>query len=98
MICGSFDKHAYCFDLFTGVLKWKFYTGSRCFSTPVIVDGLLYIGSNNARLFEIDPETGEVLGIFQTKERIVNKIAYDRNTGTFLVPTFANEIFALKKR
>ena len=98
VICGSFDKHVYCFDLFTGVLKWKFYTGARCFSTPVIVDGLLYIGSNNARLFEIDPETGEVLGIFQTKERIVNRIAYDRNTGTFLVPTFANEIFALKKR
>lgn len=97
VICGSFDKHVYCFDLFTGVLKWKFYTGSRCFSTPVIVDGLLYIGSNNARLFEIDPETGEVLGVFQTKERITNKIAYDRETGIFLVPTFANEIFAMKK-
>lgn len=97
VICGSFDKHVYCFDLFTGALKWKFYTKSRCFSTPEIVDGLLYIGSNNARLFEINPKTGDVLGVFQTRERITNKIAYDPKTGIFLVPTFANEILALKK-
>lgn len=98
VICGSLDKHVYCFDLFTGDLKWKFYTGSRCFATPEIINGLLYIGSNNARLFEINPETGSVLGVFQTRERITNKIAYDQRTKTFLVPTFANEIIALKKR
>lgn len=98
VICTSFDKHVYCFDLFTGSLRWKFYTGSRCFTTPEIVDGLLYVGSNNARLFEIDPNTGNILGVFQTRERITNKIAYDKTTKTFLVPTFANEILALKKK
>jgi outer membrane protein assembly factor BamB/orotate phosphoribosyltransferase len=98
VICTSFDKNVHCFDLFSGKLFWKFNTGARCFSTPELIRGKVYVGSNNGRLFELDPETGKATGIFYTAERIVNKIAYDENTGIFLVPTFANELIALKGR
>lgn len=97
VICTSFDKHVHCFDLFSGELFWKLDTGARCFSTPEIINGKIYVGSNNAQLFEIDPDFGDVTGIFHTRERIVNKIAYDKEHDIFFVPTFANELFALKK-
>lgn len=98
VVCTSFDKNIHCFDIFTGNLVWKYNTGARCFATPVLVDGKIYVGSNNAALFEIDGETGNVSGVFYTRERIVNKIAYDPKTKIFFIPTFANEIFALKKK
>lgn len=96
VICTSFDKCVHCFDIYTGKLIWKYDTGARCFATPVMIDGKIYVGSNNARLFEIDPDTGEISGIFHTRERITNKVAYDSKNGIFFVPTFANEIFALR--
>jgi outer membrane protein assembly factor BamB/orotate phosphoribosyltransferase len=98
VICTSFDKNIHCFDIYTGNLIWKCNTDARCFSTPLLVEEKIYVGSNNGRLFEIEPKTGKVSGIFHTRERIVNKIAYDKETGIFFVPTFANEIIALKKK
>lgn len=97
VICASFDKCVHCFDIFSGEPLWKLDTGARCFSTPEVVNGKIYVGSNNAQLFEIDPDTGKATGIFYTRERIVNKIAYDERSCIFLVPTFANELLALKK-
>jgi len=98
IICTSFDKHVHSFEIMTGKPIWKFNTGARCFATPNLIQGKVYVGSNNGRLFELDPVTGNVEGIFYTRERIVNKIAYDEETHTFFVPTFANELYALKKR
>lgn len=97
-ICSSLDKCVHCFDISTGKPLWKYNTGARCFATPVLINGKIYIGSNNARLFEINPDTGEVTGIFHTRERIMNKIAYDPKSAIFLIPTFANEIIALKAK
>lgn len=97
VICTSLDKHVHCFNIKTGAPLWKFDTGARCFATPELINGKIYVGSNSARLYEIDPETGKATAIFYTLERIINKIAYDEKTGTFFVPTFANELFALKK-
>lgn len=98
VICTSFDKCVHCFNIYTGVLIWKYNTGARCFSTPLLVEEKVYVGSNNGQLFEIDSKNGNVSGIFHTRERIVNKIAYDEETKIFFIPTFANEIFAFKKK
>ena len=97
VICTSLDKYVHCFHILTGAALWKFDTGARCFASPELIDGKIYVGSNSARLFELDPETGKASAIFYTLERIVKKIAYDKKTDTFFVPTFANELFALKK-
>ncbi len=97
VVCSSFDKYVHCFDLLSGQPLWKLNTGARCFATPVAIDGKVYVGSNNAQLFEIDPDTGRATGIFHTRERIVNQIAYDDRSKIFLIPTFANELLALKK-
>ena len=98
VIVTSFDKCIHCFNIHTGALVWRYDTGARCFATPILVNDKVYVGSNNGRLFEMNPKTGEVTGIFHTRERIVNSVAYDEKTKTFFIPTFANELYALKKK
>jgi outer membrane protein assembly factor BamB/orotate phosphoribosyltransferase len=70
---------------------------TRMFSSPVVINDRLYIGTNAGKLHEINPHTGERLGYFQTLERITNSPVYNPATNTFFLPTYANEIIALKR-
>jgi outer membrane protein assembly factor BamB len=95
---GLLDKRIICVDTDTAQIAWQFQTQSRVFATPVIIDGSLYCGSNDGRLYEIDPLTGKELSFFQVTERIVNKVAYSERTKMFFLPTYANELYCLKKK
>ena len=95
---GLLDKRTVRIDLDTGAVVWEHWAHSRIFATPEFIDEHLYIGSNDGRLYELDPETGEELSFFQTTERIVNKIAYNPKTGRIFLPTYANELYCLKRK
>ena len=96
---SSLDKKLYCLDLDRkGELVWSFDAGARIFSSPVMVEGNIFFGANDGRLYEINPETGKLIGFFQATERITNPIAYNAITKRFFLPTYANEIFCLSKR
>ncbi|MFA5998194.1 MAG: PQQ-binding-like beta-propeller repeat protein [Candidatus Paceibacterota bacterium] len=95
---ASMDKNLYCIDLGTGTVVWKFATRGRILASPEIVGDKIYIGSNDARLYELDAQTGKNTAFFQATERITNKIAYNKITDTLFLPTFANEIYCLKKK
>ena len=94
---ASLDKTLYCINLDTGDVVWKFQTGARIFASPKIVGTSIYIGSNDGRLYELDAATGKNTAFFQATERITNKIAYNKVTKQFFVPTFANEIYCLMR-
>ena len=91
------DKRLYCIDALTGVLLWKFETEGRIFSSPTIIDGKIYCGSNDGKLYEIDAQTGIMSGFRQVTERITNKIAHNEKTKRFFLLTFANELYCLEK-
>ncbi len=93
---SSLDKCVYAIDLATFKDRWEFATSGRIFSSPVIENGSLWIGSNDGRLYELDPANGKLRGFFQATERVVNPIAYDKNTGRIFLPTCANEMYCLK--
>lgn len=94
----STDKYLRCIDLNSFDLKFeKNLDGTRIFSSPVIHNNKLYVGTNAGRLHEIDPETGIVLGYFQTIERITNTLTYNQKTNRYFLPTQANEIICLKR-
>lgn len=94
----SADKTIRCIDITTHEVRWVYHTTSRVFSTPVMIDGYLYVGTNDARLLKIDAATGTDHGFFQVSERITNKIAYNPETGDIFLPTFANELYCLTKK
>ncbi len=60
LIVGSRDYQLYAFNLDDGSVAWRFsYWFSWIESTPVLRDGLLYVGgSDYARVTAIDPATG----------------------------------------
>ena len=49
-----------------GVLKWKFKSGGKIFSSPAISEGVAYIGSEDHNLYAINIKTGKQLWKFTT--------------------------------
>jgi len=49
-----------------GELKWKFKTSGKIFSSPVIYNEVVYVGSEDKYLYAINKETGEVKWKFET--------------------------------
>lgn len=93
----STDKQLYSLNLDNGKLNWRFTANGRIFSSPEIVDGKVLFGANNGVLYEVDIESGKCESIFQTAERITNKIAHNSETKKYFIPTYANEIYCLEK-
>ena len=98
IIFSSLDKRVYGLNLDTRELDWTFDARSRVFSSPALIEGNVFIGANNGCMYEIHPDTGELLNFFQATERITNKIAYNQFSKRFFVPTFANEIYCIKRK
>lgn len=46
---------------------------------------------------EVDPDTGKEKSYITFTERITNKVAFSPKSRLFFVPTFANEIYCIKK-
>ena len=97
LYAASLDKKLYCVDLNTGTIAWEFATSGRIFASPEMIGDSIYIGSNDGRLYELDASTGKNIAFFQATERITNKITHNEQTGKIFLPTFANEIYCLKK-
>lgn len=94
----SVDKHLRCVNLNTLELIFeRNIDNTRIFSQPVVINKKLYVGTNAARLHELDPDTGEELGYFQALERITNSVIYNEKTDTYFLPTYANEIICLHR-
>jgi len=55
----------------TGV-KWKFKTGKGIGASPVVVDGIVYIGSLDKKFYAIDAKTGKEKWQFSTKGEIIS--------------------------
>ena len=98
LLASSLDKFLYCLELDTLSLRWKWNAGARIFATPVIINDSVYIGANTGKLTELDPESGSVRSQFTVTERITNRVAYSEKTGRYFLPTFANELYCLKKK
>ena len=71
-------------------VKWKFHTQGEVNSSPAIVDGVIYIGSNDGHLYALDQQTGSQKWAFAAKGRIPSSPAvnnglvyFDSYDGTF---------------
>jgi len=51
-------------------LKWKFQTGDSIYSSPAVVDGVVYFGSRDKHLYAVDTKTGEEKWKFKTGSSI----------------------------
>ncbi len=50
----------------TGQQLWMTGTGAAIFSSPTVANGVVYIGSQDGKLYALDSETGTVLWTYLT--------------------------------
>lgn len=48
---GSDNGKLYALDATTGTLKWSYDTGNYITSSPVVANGIVYIGSQSDKFF-----------------------------------------------
>jgi len=94
---ASLDKSLYAVDIENGKLRWEFETRGRIFGSPIVMDSSVFIGSNDGCLYEVSVGRGQLQNYFQASERIMCKIAYNRETGDIFARTVANELYCLKR-
>ena len=56
-------------------VKWKFQTGGEVISSPALAGGVVYVGSNDGRLYAIDEASGVLKWKFATAARITSSPA-----------------------
>ncbi len=55
-----------------GELRWQFRTQGRIWSSPTIVDGVVYFGSMDRYLYALDTQTGEEKWKFKTGHSVIS--------------------------
>jgi len=58
-------------------VKWTFHTHGEVVSSPAIVEGVVYFGSNDGNLYALDPQTGTKKWAFRTEARVASSPAVD---------------------
>ena len=68
--CRDGDDACSAFNTKDGSKKWEFATGDAVFSSPVITNDTLLIGSNDTKLYALDLATGQEKWEFATDDII----------------------------
>jgi len=78
---GTSDTHAfYALDAYNGEIKWRIPLNMRVYGSSAILNGKVYFGCFNGKLYTADQKTGEVLSTFQTEGSRKNyHLVYDAN-------------------
>ncbi|MCH7714017.1 MAG: PQQ-like beta-propeller repeat protein [Chloroflexi bacterium] len=59
LLVGSEDGNLYAYDAVTGEERWRFATGGKIWSTPVVRDGVVYFGSHDKSVYALFLNSGE---------------------------------------
>jgi outer membrane protein assembly factor BamB len=82
-------------DAETGEELWRFKTGMTE-SPPLIVDGTIYFGSHDKKLYALDAETHRVKWTFTTGDKLKGAAGYSK--GTVYFGSYDNKVYALDAR
>ena len=58
-------------------LAWKFATNGSVLSSPTIVDGIVYFGSQDKNIYAVGAWSGNLLWSFATKAAVESSLAVD---------------------
>jgi outer membrane protein assembly factor BamB len=77
----------------SGVEKWKFITGGLVYASPIVADGVVYVGSETDFLYALDADTGALRWAFETGGNVNAEPAVA--DGTVYVPSEDGNLYAV---
>lgn len=88
VVAASFDGFIYIIDSRTGAFKSKIKTNDICYTTPLIHNGKIFVGSGDKYFYIINSLNGEILHkiycrarVYSSPKLIDNKIMFGTNGG-----------------
>lgn len=72
---SSDGRYLQALDAETGKEKWKFHTGDLVFSTPLVHDGLIALGSHDHFVYVLDAQTGKPIWRYRTGGDVLGSAA-----------------------
>ncbi|HEY2945870.1 MAG TPA: PQQ-binding-like beta-propeller repeat protein [Vicinamibacteria bacterium] len=82
----------FAMDAHTGAVKWRFRAGV-IETSPLLVDGRIYVGSWDTRVYALDAATGRKLWSFKTGDAVKGGAAFAK--GTIFVGSYDGHVYAL---
>ncbi len=77
-------------------VKWAFHTHGEIISSPAIVEGVVYFGSNDGSLYAVDQQTGAQKWKFTTTARITSSAAV--SDGLVFFSSYDGNFYAVDTR
>jgi outer membrane protein assembly factor BamB len=79
VFAASSDGHyVQALDYSTGKEKWKFLAEGLIFSTPLIHEGVLYVGSHDGYVYAVDAGTGKLEWRYQVGDDVLGSAIIDK--------------------
>ena len=75
-----------------GDQQWAFETGRAVSSSPTVVDGTVFVGSDDDNLYAVDTETGQEQWAFETGGAVSSPTVVD---GTVFVGSYYDNLYAV---
>ncbi len=75
------------------ILKWSFPTGDRVYSSPAVVDGIVYLGSDDGKVYALNASTGAETWSYTTGGRVLGSPAVV--DGVVYVGSYDQNLYAL---
>jgi len=66
---GSWDGGVYALDAGQGELRWRYETDGWVTASPVINDGVIYVGSHDGFLYALEAEDGDLVCVVDSQGR-----------------------------
>ncbi len=83
-------------DAVFGVEQWRFVTGGLVYGSPIVADGVVYIGSGTDKLYALETLTGVQRWTFTTRGDVYSAAAVA--DGTVYVGSVDNYLYAVDTR
>jgi outer membrane protein assembly factor BamB len=78
----------------SGTLDWRYQTGDASISSPAVVNGVVYVGSNDSYVYALKASSGTLLWRYQTGTFVISSPAVVN--GTVYVGSEDSYVYALK--
>lgn len=82
-------------DRLSGRVRWSRELSSRTESSPLLIDGVLYVGSEDGRIYALDAATGHVVWTYKAGAAVKGGLAL--KDGVLYVGDYGGTMYALRR-